>query len=272
MLLLALSACLRPELSGEPVAVFQIRSGAEVVGRAWLFEDPQGERVIWDAERAWDLSAEPGGTFRVRARSGEHEQRGRFELEQLPWDDGPLLRYQAPLLEAEPRGERVGDVEVYDLPSTLVLHDSKGLAAVYHPGTQLVREDRLPTSESPLPQVAVRGVQRAPVNGAKGPAGSLHGPVGATGLPGVVIDSATSAPTDADFLARQGWLVLRSPGADPTPFAALSLPCAPLVLSGPLPSAQAVAGALATHGCPGASPDVGPDVGSLKGHRRPPGP
>ena len=250
LLLLALSACLRPQLDGEPVAVFQIRSGGQAVGRAWLFEDPQGERVIWSEQRAWDLSAEPGGTFRVQARSGDEVQRGRFRLDQLPWDDGPLLRYQAPLLEAQARAESVEGVEVYDLPSTLVLHDSEGLAAVYWPGTQLLREDRLPGSDSPLPEVAVLGTHRAPVRNAQGAAGSLHGPIAEGGLPGVVLDSRTTAPTDADFLALEGWLILRSPSADPHPFAALSLPCAPLVLPGPPPSADVVRAKLSTQGCP----------------------
>jgi hypothetical protein len=249
LLLLALSACLRPQLDGEPVAIFQIRAGGEVVGRAWLFEDPQGERVIWSEERAWDLSAEPGGTFRVRARGGGDVQRGRYRMDQLPWDDGPLLRYQAPHLETEPRSESMADVEVYDLPSTLVVHDSEGLAAVYWPGTQLLREDRLPGSQNPLPEVPVLGTRRAPVANTQGAAGSLHGPLGLTGLPGVVLDSATTAPTDADFLALEGWLILRSPMADPRPFAALSLSCAPLVLPGPPPSADAVRSALATRGC-----------------------
>lgn len=250
MLLLALSACLQPQLDGAPVAVFQIRSGGEAVGRAWLFEDPQGERVIWNAERAWDLSAEPGGTFRVQARGGEQVQRGRYRLDQLPWEDGPLLRYQAPLLDVQPRPERVEGVAAYDLPSTLLLHDSKGLAAVYRPGVQILREDRLPDSQAPLPQILVAGVQRATVNTAQGTVGSLHGPLGLKGLPGVVLDTATTTATDADFLALEGWLVLRSPDADPKPFAALSLPCAPLVLPGPLPSADAVRSELATRGCP----------------------
>lgn len=250
MLLLALSACLQPQLRGEPVATFAILSGGEKVGRAWLYEGPQAERVIWNSERAWELSVEPTDTFRIRARSGEDIQRGRYRLDQLPWDDGPLLRYQAPLLKQAPRAERVEGVSVYDLPSTLVLHDHTGLAAVYWPGTQLIREDRLPEGDSPLPQVPAEGVQRAPLSSPQGSVGSLHGPVGQSGLPGVVIDSAGSAPSDADFLAQQGWLILRSPGADPAPFAGLSLPCAPVVLHQAAPSAEAVRAALSTHGCP----------------------
>ncbi|MFT5583385.1 MAG: hypothetical protein ACI9VR_000963 [Cognaticolwellia sp.] len=250
LLLLALSACLQPQLQGDPVAVFQIRSGGETVGRAWLFDAPQGERVIWSDERAWDLSAEPGGTFRILARSGEQVQRGRYRLDQLPWEDGPLLRYQAPLLQAQARSESVEGVAVYDLASTLLLHDSKGLAAVYRPGIQLLREDRLPDSQDPLPEVVVAGVQRATVNTARGVVGSLHGPLGLNGLPGVVLDAATTTATDADFLALEGWLILRSPSADPQPFAALSLSCAPLVLAGPPPSPDAVRFALSTRGCP----------------------
>lgn len=257
VLLLALSACLQPQLRGEPVADFVIREGGDQVGRAWLFEGPQAERVIWNTERAWEVSAEPTDTFRIRARSGEDIQRGRYRLDQLPWDDGPLLRYQAPLLDQTPRGAPVEGVEVYDLPSTLVLHDERGLAAVYWPGTQLLREDRLPTGSNPLPRIPVQGVQRAPLSSPQGSVGSLHGPIGQTGLPGVVIDSETSAPTDADFLAQQGWLILRSPGADPAPFAGLSLPCAPVVLTQPAPSADAVRAALSTHGCP--SPLAPPD-------------
>ena len=254
VLLLALSACLQPQLDGDPVAVFQIRSGGEAVGRAWLFEDPQGERVIWNTERSWELSAEPSGSFRVLARSGEQIQRGRYRLDQLPWDDGPLLRYQAPLLQAQPRPERVKGVTAYDLPSTLLLHDSKGLAAVYRPGIQLLREDRLPDSSDPLPQVPIAGVRRAPVNTPQGVVGSLHGPIGLKGLPGVVLDSATTTATDADFLALEGWLILRSPNADPQAFAVMALACAPLVMPGPAPTPDAVRSELSTRGCPALTP------------------
>jgi hypothetical protein len=205
--MMALLLACAPDLSGTVVAEFEITVGT-ATGRAWVYDAPLAERVIWahdpdvpwSQELAWDHQVEP-----PRSRSLEGP-----ELPAVLPTDQLLTTWWVQAHDPDAHHWAPVAPGIYEVGNTQLAVDDQGLLAVQTAQGSVVR------TGGTAPDVPLSGVRRAPIHG--NAPGSLHQTRTADpDQPALLVPGETPSLL-ADHLARTGVTVLR--GSTP---AALSL-------------------------------------------------